>query len=184
MPLINNHLKFTDVWNDYEDFKNDYDLNPLKAPIPALREEAAIRTTFYLLYASYGNSEIINRDVHQFKAKIFAVIMKYGAFWDKKLDIQDKIMNLSDAELMKGSTAIFNKAFNPNIEPSTETLDEIPYINEQNTTKYKKSKPEAYMLLWDSLRTSATDDYIRKFRSLFKVFVGQQEIGYYISEEE
>ena len=184
MPDIKNQLTFVDVWSDYNSFLTDYESNPLKAPFEAARKADALQNTYYLLYANYGNNEIINRDVNQFKFKLFSIIMKYGAFWDKKLELQGKLMSLSDDELRKGSKAIYNKAFNPNTEPTTSTLEELEFINEQQTTNYQKSKPEAYMLLWDAMRTSATDDYLRKFRSLFRTFVGKEKIGYYISEEE
>lgn len=184
MPVMTKHITFTQIWDNYQSFKTDYDANPMKAPIPSARVNNAIEMTFYLLYANYGNSEIINRDVNQFKFKLFSIIYKYGAFWDKKLELQDKLMNLSDDELRLGSKAIYNKAFNPNTTPSTDELEEIPFINEQQTTNYKKSKAEAYITLWDSMRSSATDDYVRKFRSLFSTFVGKEKIPYYISEEE
>lgn len=48
---------------------------------------------------------------------------------------------------MTGSKSIYNHAFNPSNEPSTASLDELDYINEQNTSNVKRSKIDAYGML-------------------------------------
>lgn len=48
---------------------------------------------------------------------------------------------------MQGSKVINNHAFNPSGSPTTATLEELTYTNEQTTQNYKKSKLEAYTVL-------------------------------------
>jgi hypothetical protein len=78
---------------------------------------------------------------------MFSVIFQYGPTWQKRLDIQAKIRGLTDSDILIGSKAIYNTALNPSTAPSTGSLEELTYINSQNTTNYKKSKLEAYAQL-------------------------------------
>lgn len=100
-----------------------------------------------MLYARYGNSSIANEDVNQFKYKVFSIIFQYGPTWEKRLDIQSKLRNLSDADILAGQKAVYNNALNPGTAPGTSSPEELTYINAQNTTSLKKSKMDAYMQL-------------------------------------
>lgn len=139
---------------------------------------------YYLLYAKYGNTPVANNDLTQFKYKVFSVMYQYGPTWEKKIDIQAKIRNLTDADLLTGAKAIYNSALNPSTAPSTNTLDELTYINAQNTTNYKKSKMEAYNLQWGLLDDSLTAKFIEKFAICFKKFVYPEQPLLYVSEDE
>ncbi|MBO7713215.1 MAG: hypothetical protein J6S85_06565 [Methanobrevibacter sp.] len=177
-------LTFSQVWKDYATFKADYDAlivgfaqnaTPLK--------EASIQTTFYLLFAKYGNNPIANSDVGQFKMKIFSLMYAYGPLWERKQEIQDSLRKLTDADLLIGAKQIYNRAYNPASEPSTNSLEELTFINEQNTTNNKKSKMEAFSILWSILHGSATDEYMNKFKKCFAVFVDKMPVPFYIDNE-
>ena len=73
---------------------------------------------------------------------------------------------------------------NPSTAPATQTLDELPYINGQNTTNYKKSKMDAYGQLWELLNTDVTGQFLTKFKDCFKKFVRPEMPLVYITEEE
>ncbi len=171
---------FTDVWDDVEEFTSDLSESPFADSISA----DSVSLVFYLLYARYGNNPIANRDVNQFKFKIFSVIFQYGPTWEKRLEIQKALRELDITELMKGSKAIYNTALNPSTAPSTGSLEELNYINSQNTTNYKKSKMDAYTQLLDLLETDVTEDFIVKFRKCFKVFVAPEKPLLFVTEEE
>ena len=143
-----------------------------------------IKATFYLLYARYGNSPIVNYDEMQFKMKLFSVIATYGPVWERKKKIQLDLRNLTDDELLLGAKQIYNHAFNPSTEPSTGELEELTHINEQNVTNNKKAKMEAYAILWSNLHVDATDEYLNKFKNCFSRFVGDQHPIIYIDEED
>ena len=127
-----------------------------------------------MLYARYGNSPISNTDENQAKFKLFGVIWQYGPSWEKKLEIQANLRGLTEAELREGALSIYNHAFNPSTEPSTQELEELTHINDQNVTNNKKAKMEAYSILWANLHVDSTDEYMNKFKNCFSRFVGNQ----------
>lgn len=178
LPQYSTEL-FTDIWEAVEDFMEDYQ----NVGIPTSISTASAQTLYYLLYAKYGNNPIANRDINQFKYKVFATIYEYGPTWEKRLAIQKKLRELSDDDLVKGSKAIYNSALNPSTAPSTATLEELEYINSQNTTNYKKSKMEAYAQLWDLLDTDVTTEFINRFRVCFKQFVAPERPLVYVTED-
>lgn len=176
------NYKFTDVYGDVETFLNDYKNNGIT---PVISDDNA-KTLYYLLYANYGNSTLSNSDTNQFKYKMWGIIFQYGGTWEKRLEIQKKLRELStddDSEIYKGGKAIYNSALNPETEPSTNSLEELSYINSQNTTLYKKSKLEGLSLLNELLETDVTKEFINKFRDLFiKIIAGRTK--YYVTEPE
>lgn len=167
--MYNNFFKYdspilTEIWNNAEDFLNDYKNNG----IPAKISDANATTLFYLLYSRYGNSTIAFTDTEQFKYNIFSVIFMYGPTWEERLSLQEKLRNLTDDEIRQGGKAIYNTALNPGTEPSTQDLEELNFINSQNTTNYKKSKIEAIALKWNLLSTDVTQEFLAKFKTLFR----------------
>ena len=158
---------FTDIYSTLESFKEDYST----CGIPTTLSDDSLSTLYYLLYARYGNSNIASSDENQFKYKVFSTIFMYGPAWQKRLDLQKKLINLEDDEVVKGTTAIYNTALNPGTQPSTQTLEELNYINSQNTTKYKKSKLEGYASLYSLIETDVTEEFIGKFKKLFITIV-------------
>ena len=174
-------ITFTDVWDDATEFKSDLADSPFAGCISTSTPDN-VSLVFYLLYARYGNNPIANLDVTQWKFKIFGTIFQYGPTWEKRLDVQKKIRNLTETDLLAGSKAIYNSALNPSTTPSTGSLDELTYINSQNTTNYKKSKMEAYAQLWDILQTDVTEEFLVKFKKCFKIFVSAEQPLLYVSD--
>ena len=171
---------FVEIWNNEEAFANDYNNNG----IPVSISSVSLKTLFYLLYARYGNSNIASSDENQFKYKVFSTIFMYAPAWEKRMDIQKKLRELSDEEIMKGSTAIYNSALNPSTAPSTAALEELPYINQQNATKYKKAKMDAYATLYALIETDVTEELIGKFKKLFITIVEPDRALWYKTEGE
>lgn len=171
---------FTDVWNNVQSFQSDL----AECGLPVKIDVETQTTLFYLLYARYGNSTIASSDENQFKYKLFSLIFQYGPTWEKRLEIQDSLRALDLDELMDGGKAVYNTAFNPNQAPSTDALEELQYINQQNTTKYKKSKVEAYNLVLSLLKTDVTEEFIGKFKKLFLVVVSPEEPLWYVTNLE
>lgn len=178
-------LTFAQVWKNYSEFKGDYDLLILGfEDNPAPIKEASLKTVYYLLYARYGNNPIANTDVGQFKMKMFSTIYAYGPTWEKKQDIQKTIRALTETDLLTGAKQIYNHALNPSSEPSTSALTELEYINDQNTANYKKSKMEAYSILWSILHAEATKEFIDKFKKCFAVFIDKMPAPFYIDNDD
>lgn len=156
-------VKFTDVWQTAESFVSDYKNNGIETTI----SDKTATTLYYLLYSRYGNSVLASSDTNRFKYDVWATIFSYGPTWEKRLEIQEKLRDLSDDDLFTGSTQIYNHAYNPGTAPSTNTLDELTAINEQNTSKNKKGKMDAYAMLIALLETDVTESFLDKFKKLF-----------------
>ena len=178
-----NTLLFCQIWDDVTDFSTDLAASPFAGAISASNPDN-VSLVYYLLYARYGNNPIANLDVNQWKYKIFSVIFQYGPTWQKRLDIQAKVRALTDSDILAGGKAVYNHAFNPSTAPSTGSLDELTYINDQNTTNYKKSKMDAYAQLWDMLQTDVTEEFLNKFKKCFKVFVAPERPLLFVTEED
>lgn len=162
----NEKQKFTDVFPDEATFINLYQ----NIGIPSKISEQNAKTLYYLLYARYGNSVIASSDTNRFVYGVFSIIFIYGPSWEKRMEIQETLRNLSEEELQKGSKQIANSALNPSSEPSTGSLEELEYINSQNTNTYKRGKLDAYATLWDLIKTDVTKYFLDQFRTLF-IFV-------------
>lgn len=161
---------FSQIFPNEATFSEEYTNSKLNINSQKIGEEK-VNALYYLLYARFGNSHIASRDENQFKYALFSTIFIYGPTWEKRLETQQKIRQLSDEEIVLGSKAIYNHAFNDGGAPSTATLNEILTINDQNTTHYKKSKIEGYATLLSILETDVTTDFIEKFAKLFLKFV-------------
>ena len=157
---------FNEIWANYTTFSTDFNTSPFNGIITANNLEIL----YYLLYAKFGNSFITNLDENQWKFKVFSTIWKYGPAWEKKLEIQAnlKALELDSDTLLQGAKAIYNKALNPETEPSTSALTELTYINEQTTTNYEKSKMDALNQLWNLISTDVTESFLERFAPLFK----------------
>lgn len=185
IPMYNTKT-FVEIFDDYGTFKYHY----INSGIPQTigcddsTSTSNLQTLYYLLYAKFGNSPIANMDENQFIYKVLSTIFMYGPAWEKRLDIQDKLRALDLENLREGTLAIYNSALNPENAPSTTTKTELDYINSQNTTRYIKSKTDAYATLWSLITTDVTADFLEKFRPLFQIVVRPSRIYLYEDEED
>lgn len=165
---------FAEVFPSFSHFKADYEESELDAEGNSLAENS-LKSLYYLLYARYGNSHIIFYDDMQFKYNVFSTIFMYGPTWERRLNLQSKLRALTDEELTAGTIANHTHAYNP----SSLSEEEINYINEQNKTKYTKSKLEGYAMGAQLLEKDITKEFIDKFQKLFiKVIVPYSPLYY------
>ena len=170
--------RFTDVYERVEDFLADYK----DCGIPTTISDNSAQTLFYLLYGSYGNDIVASSDINRFKYKLFSIIFQYAPNWEKQLEIQNKLRGLTEDDIRLGSRQIYNTAQNPSTEPSTDTTDELQYINNQNVTKNQRGVLEGYATLLSLLRTDVTQEFLNRFRKLFLTIVQPEEPLLYITE--
>lgn len=127
---------------------------------------------YYLLYAKYGESHIVNRNEDQWKLEMFSRIYQYGGIWEKKLYVRDNLLAMTDEELREGGHDIINHATNPNTDPNTEI---IARIDGQSVNKHRRSKVEGYAILMSMLDEDITRDFLKKFENMFLKFLGRDE---------
>lgn len=187
--MMNNNLYgnfrnryLTQIWEDADEFLNDWKESGLYQN--GLIPDANVSTLYYLLYARYGNSVIASFDEEQFAYKVFSIIFQYGPTWSKRLEIQSNLRGMTLTELQEGAKAIYNHAYNPSTAPSTDSLTELNYINEQNTNNFKRSKIDAYVRLWDLLKVDISEELIKRFQPLFLTVVSPEYPLWYVSEDE
>ena len=120
----------------------------------------------------------------------------YGPTWEKRLEIQKNIRDLLkdgkiSEDLLQGGKAIYNTALNPSTavqggengaNVGTNTMTELKYINQQNTTNYKKSLPEAYSILIELLNTDVTSRFLAQFAKLFLKVVTPEVPLWYVTD--
>lgn len=136
-------LLFREIYDVPANFVDDYNASGF----PAVMDNKSLQTLFLLLMGRYGNNPIANRDLGQWHIKLFSVVFQYGPTWEKRLEIQEKLRKLSDDELVRSSKAIYNRAYNPDSNPGTASLEELPYINDQSTSAVIRPKLESYGIL-------------------------------------
>ena len=186
--------KFSDIFETYDDFKDYYDDN-----IPTVMKQYSItkggtttthnyisndslELTYYLLATYYKNSSIANMDEDQFCFKLFSTIFEYGPKWEKRLNIQNILRNLTDEEIKQGTGTLYNHVYNDGTVIS-DTNEELTNLNEQNATKFKKAPMEAYVELYSILGEDISKEYMDKFKKLFIIVVYGQQPLLYESEE-
>ena len=189
MIQMYNTKLFSEIWDSASDFSDDYKTSALYDATSASvlnnsLSDANITKLFYLLYARYGNNPITNLDETQFKYKVFSIIFEYGPNWQKELDLQNTLRNMSADDLQAGSFAIYNQAAHDATAPGTSTTTELQYINNQNTSRIKKGKLNAYNELLLLLKRDVTKEFIDRFAICFKKFLFTKPTIYVTDLEE
>lgn len=160
-------ISFVDAYPDVTSFLNDYQNNGIETTIST----TSATNLYYLLYSRFGNSIIASSDTNRFKYDLFGTIFSYGPVWEKRLDIQTKLCAITDEDMETGPLQIMNHAYNPGTAPSSQTLQELTAINEQNTTRQVRDKLTGYSVLMNLLKTDVTESFLDKFKKLFLTVV-------------
>lgn len=174
-------MMFNQIFKSKEDFLSDYKNSGLiEEDLP----DEAVTKIYCLLAAKHNHSATASRSPEQFKLQVFSIIYQYGPTWWKKLDIQKKLRNLTDDDLLKGNKTIINSALNPSTYPSTSSIDELETINSQNTNTLKRGKVEGYASLAQLLEDDITKMFLDRFDKLFALFVKTRPVVYLDCDEE
>lgn len=142
-----------------------------------------IRTIYALLCAEYFSSHIASANEDRFKLKVMQLIYQYGPTWQRELYLLDKIRDLSDEDMLKGSTAIYNHALHPDTEPATDAREFLKYIDDQNVSIYNKDQIKAWIENLSALDDRTTRRLLDKFKNLFVKIAYPGNTLYYESEE-
>ena len=171
------------IWSNAASFVADY--NSYEAAINNINkiDEAYVAFTWQLVCSKYANTPIRSNSESQFRLSFFGIMASEAPTWVRRLEIQKSLRELTDDQLSAGDIQISNSASNPDEEPTTNTLDELTYVNHQNTQRQKRSKLTGLALLDGLLQNDLCESYVRKFSVLFKrVYVPAEYI--YVSEED
>ena len=131
--------------------------------------KGTMTTLYYLLWARYASSHIRSDYPQQWKMKIMMTVFEYGPTWSKRLEIQEKVRNMSDDEIQKGTIMTYNSAMNPDGAPTTETWETLKGINSQNKNLYQRGKLDSYAYIDQILKTDVTREFVEKFKKFFDI---------------
>lgn len=140
-----------------------------------------IELIYFLLCGRYANSTIAPDDENRFKWELFSRIFQYGPNWAQELNIQKQIRNIEIEGFREGTQNINNYAANPATAPSTKDTEELPYINNQNVTKSKRSLADAAALKLSLLDENVTDRFLDRFKNLFLTIVQPTHQDYFVT---
>lgn len=177
-PMYNTKT-FKDIWGNEDLFITDFSNSVFSDCL----NDKSKRLLYGLLLARYANSPIANLDEGQFKGKLFSIAFQYGPTWERRLAIQSSLRSMSEDELLTGPKTVHNHASNPSTRPSNSSMAELNYIDDQNTSSYRKSKLDAYSQLWDLLDIDVTGGFIQRFSVCFKTFVSPENPTLYLEED-
>lgn len=155
--------------------------------IPVLVSDDTMKTIYWLLMAEYANSTIASYDEKQFKYQVFATIFRYAPTWEKRMEIQKKLRELTDEEVFQAGRQVINRADHPGTVPSTASLEELMFIQDQTSVINKRDKLTGYNTLAQLLETDVTQAFIGEFKKLFRAVVAPERYPLFkntIEEEE
>lgn len=170
---------FSEIYPNYNEFDEDALYFQNAGLNPSFNNSSTYRTIYMILASRFKNSHVAYSDESQFKLELFSKIFQFGPTWERELSIQSSLRNLTEKDLLTGAKAIYNHSFNPSTTPSTTDTEELPTVNDQNVTKYTKSKLEGYSILISLLEKDVTEDFIKRFKNLFLKIVAPQRPLWY-----
>ena len=176
--------EFQDAWNDTVFSKQAVALSTT-IPEGGSNAPANLNLIYELLLARYANSTIASSDENRFTLQCMSIVFQYGPAWIKRLEIQHTLheMDLTSDDFLRGTEQIFNTSLNPSETPSTNTMDHLNTINQQNVNITKRDKFKALAILEELLKTDITGAFLDRFRILFRVIVSPQRPLFYETED-
>lgn len=157
------NAQFYQVFDSFESFKESYETIGIAQTI----NQNSLANLWILLCGQYGESHIAYNSMNMFKQALFSIIFMYGPAWEKRLQLQNQLLELTPEQIRIGTKAIHNHAFAPGTPPSTATLEELTAIDSQNTSTYIKGELQAISELWELIETDVTAYFLNRFGKLF-----------------
>ena len=188
---------FCEVFPSDEEFADWYEHCGLPQRLRTGEDYAnyGIKTIYALLISNYANDHIASYDENRFKFQVMQIIYEAGPAWQRAMVIQDKLLDMSDEQIHKGShmdstnkglwshfdKTINNHAEHPDTEPSDTTITELPYISDQRVqnnngqssadgeqhTTWTKDNVKGLIELLYSLDDTLVSRFLLRFKKLF-----------------
>jgi len=171
---------FVEVFPNKQKFREYYE----EVGLGGFQKEETLGNLWTLLYARRGNDAVLSSDQQRFVYNLFSIVFKYGPDFEKKMELQKKIRSLTEEELSKGTTAIYNHADNPSTIPTSQDFEQLHKIDSQTATGYKKARVDSLMLQYDAMNTRYIEEFLRRFDNLFSPFPAEIPLYYYIEGEQ
>lgn len=165
-----NQKTFLDIFPTYDYFTSSLADFPFFSP-DEITDDYKTKT-YYLLVSRYGDTPVTGySDEPRWKLRLFQVYAEYAPEWQTKSELQKTIRSMEISSFADAGKVVNNVALNPNTEPSTDSLDELTYINQQNVARKKLSESEAISRKRSMLEDGLDDEYLDHFKKLFSPFL-------------
>lgn len=164
-------ILFTQVFKSLDELNEKK--NEMTPSIPDVNEDEWVA-----LMGRYGSSHIRYDNVGQFMAAFFTILRESQERLRVKLKINTRLRSLEESEAMDGEEVITNTATNPDTEPSTDSYEPLPYVNNQVGQKGKLSKVRGLYNWKHSVGGQAYNEFLDGFVKLFRVILGEEIIVY------
>lgn len=169
-----NTSTFLEIYPDVDTFLKDYHA----VELPVTISDDNLRILYYVLVGRRGNDNIMSSVRGQFKYRLFTLIWEYGPYWEKQLEVQTTLRNLSTDEILNGSKQIYNQATNPSTpitadsegHTGSQSRGELNYVNNQNVSLNSRGKVDGLSIFANVLKSDVSNDFFRKFDTLFNAF--------------
>lgn len=172
---MNKYKLFKEVFDNYATFKTSWELTPFAtytegSETKHLLSDGTLQQLYYLIYARYNESHIVATNVEQWKARFWSITFQFAPTWQKRLEIQQNLRDLTENEIRTGIVQKVTRGFNPSTIPSGPNTgdQEIDSVDSQSLMKYSKGKLEGYSNLTDLLKTDVTVNFLAKYKPLFR----------------
>lgn len=153
---------FEDVFPDdvsFSTFLTDYGVI-----LPSTIQASNLYTLFLNKYLNCS----INFDTKEvFKRRFSLLLNDYLKEYSVNIASKNAMYNLTEDELLIVNTYINNYANNPNYEV-TDVFSELGYISNQNNGINRANKLTAYITYLKSLLPYGNEDFLDRFKKLFK----------------
>ena len=156
--------KFEDIWESSTAFVNAYHNQSL----PQELKDETITTLYYLLYGRYGSDCISGTNVRQWEYRFWGMVFQYGPAWEKRLEVQKRVRELSEDDLRDGDLSLNNLAYNPGPTPATASTEVLTGIAQENAGIKSRSILGGYSMLESLLATDVSEEFLEHFKDLFK----------------
>lgn len=159
---------FLEVFPDYAAFEEARDLVALP---DRLASADTLKTIYTLLCARYGESVIAYNSIHLFKQAIFSTIFSHAPAWEKRIELQDRLRELTQDQIARSTRAVHNHSYNDGTPPGTGADELLPTTDAQNTSTFYRGELDGIRDVWALLDVDATEDFLNEFRPHFIAIV-------------
>ena len=181
-PSVGSNYTFQELYPDADTFLADYKA----CEFPAIISDENVKILYFTLLARKGEDCIQSESVGMFKYKMFLLIWQYGPSWEAKLNIQRKMQEFTEDDILDGGTQIYNQGVNPSTpigkdgeqHQGTLSKNELNYVQQQSVTLNTRNKTNAYRNYQDMLKNDVSEQFFSKFDKLF-AFVYAPGITYF-----
>lgn len=165
---------FTDIYEKYDDFKDDILLN---CGIENTTENINLISHIWkVLYREYCESNVMYDTIKLFKMDFYNLFEDNFEKIKKEISLVNKINKMKEDEINLINESISNNANNPNYEINEEDiLKPIKYISNQVYSNLKGNKFVKYIQAIENIPPLRNQAIIDTFRKLFyNIYTGER----------